>query len=340
MGECRQAIRCEAQLIEKVMKMRNVFAMLCVLIVSGFTSVLAAYPDRPIRFIVSSGAGGTPDINARIFAAELTKQVGQQVVVDNRPGAGSVIGTTLMAKAPPDGYTIGFGTIGPIAIQRSVQANLPYDPDKELQAVVQVTSTPNLLATSKSLPVTTVKGLIEYAQANPDKLLFASTGSGASQHLTGELFKFMAGIRMTHVPFKAATLALTDLIGGRVHLMFENVSSVGQHVKSGKLQGVAVTSSKRVAAFQELPTVAEAGVPGFESVSWGGIVVPAGTSPAIVARLNKEFNAAMSLQHVKDKYATLGNDLVGGTPAQFTSQIKKDTAKWAEVIKRAGIKAD
>ena len=301
--------------------------------------VAAAYPDRPIRFIVSSAPGGTPDTTARIFAAELIKQVGQQVVVDNRPGAGSVLGTALMAKAAPDGYTIGYGTIGPIAIQRSVQS-LPYDPDRELQAVVQIAATPNLLATSKSLPVTSVKGLIEYARTNPEKLLYASTGSGASQHLTGELFKYMAGVQMTHVPFKAATLALTDVIAGRVHLMFENIGSVGQHVRSGKLQGLAVTSGKRVTAFQDLPTVAEGGVPGFESISWGGIVVPSGTPPAIVTRLNREINVAMASPHVKEKYAVFGSDLVGGTPEQFAAQIKKDTVKWAEVVKRAGVKAD
>ena len=296
-----------------------------------------AYPDRPIRFIVSSAPGGTPDTTARIFATELTNQLRQQVIVDNRPGAGSTIGTMLMAKAPPDGYTMGYGTIGPIAIQRSVQPNLPYDADRELLAVVQVAATPNMLAVSKSLPVTTVKGHIDYDRANPGKLLFASTGSGASQHLTGELFKLMTGSQMTHVPFKAATLALTDVIAGRVHLMFENIGSVGQHVRSGKLQGVGVTSARRVAAFPDLPTIAEAGVPGFESVSWGGIVVPTGTPKAIVARLNKEMNTAIALPHVRDKYAVFGSDLVGGTPEQFAAQIKKDVVKWAEVVKRAGV---
>ncbi len=305
----------------------------------GTSTAIAAYPDRPIRSIVSSAPGGGPDITARIFAAELTRQMNQQVVVDNRPGAGSVIGTTMMAKATPDGYTMGYGTIGPISIQRSVQ-KLPYDPDRELQAVMQITSTPNLLAVSKSLPVTSVKGLIDFARSNPDKLLYASTGSGASQHLTGEMFKLMAGIQMTHVPFKAATLALTDVIAGRVHLMFENINSVGQYVKSGKLQGIAVTSDKRVASFQDLPTVAESGMPGFESISWGGIVVPAGTPQAIVARLNREFNAAIALPHVKEKYVVFGVDLVGGTPEQFAAQIRKDAVKWADVVKRAGVKAD
>ena len=317
---------------------RKLLLVICV--AAAMQPAAAEYPDRPIRFLVSSGAGGSPDITARIFAAELTKQLGQQVVVDNRPGAGSVMGTTLMAKAPPDGYTIGYGTIAPIAIQRSLQPSLPYDPDKELQAVVQITSTPNLLAASKSLSVSSVTALIGYARNSPGTLLYASTGTGTSQHLTGELFKLMTGVQMTHVPFKAATMALTDVIGGRVQLMFENISSVGQHVKSGKVQGFAVTSSKRVAAFPDLPTMDEAGVPGFESISWGGIVVPAGTPSVIVARLNREVNAAIALPHVKEKYTGFGNDLVGGTPAQFTAQITKDTLKWADVIKRAGVTAE
>ena len=320
--------------------MQKLLVTVIVLVSLDISTALAAYPERPTRFLVSSAPGGTPDTTARIFATELTKQLGQQVVVDNRPGAGSMLGTALMAKAAPDGYTMGYGTIGPIAIQRSLQSSMPYDADRELRAVAQIAATPNLLAVSKSLPVTTVKGLIEYARANPEKLLFASTGSGASQHLTGEMFKFMAGIQMTHIPFKAATLALTDVIAGRVHLMFENIGSISPHVKSGKLQGVAVTSGRRVATFPDMPTVAESGVPNFESVSWGGLVVPAGTPQAIVARLNAEINAAIVLPQVKEKYAVFGSELVGGSPEQFTAQIRKDVVKWADVIKRAGIKAD
>jgi tripartite-type tricarboxylate transporter receptor subunit TctC len=300
---------------------------------------LAAYPDRPVRFIVSSGAGGAPDFNARTLAAELTKQMGQQFVVDNRPGAGSVLGTNLMAKAPPDGYTIGYGTIGPIAIQRSLQRNLPYDPDRDLAPVVLVTLTPNMLAVPPALPVKSVPELIEHARANPGKLFFASTGTGASQHLTGELFKFVAGIQVEHVPFKAATPALTDLVAGRVHYMFENINSVAPHVKSGRLRGLAVTTSKRVAAFPDMPAVAET-VRGFESVSWGGVVVPAGVPTPIIERLNKEVNAALTLPHVRERFAAFGVELQGGPPETFAAQIKKDAAKWADVIKRAGVKPE
>lgn len=300
---------------------------------------LAAYPERPVRFIVSSGAGGAPDFNARILAIELSKQMGQQFVVDNRPGAGSTLGTNMMAKAPADGYTIGYGTIGPIAIQRSLQRNLPYDADKDLKPVVLVTLTPNMLAIAPSLPVASVKELIEHARAHPGKLLFGSTGTGASQHLTGEYFKFVAGIQIEHVPFKQATPALVDLGAGRVHLMFENINSVGQHVRAGRVRGIAVTTSKRVNAFADIPAVAET-LPGFESVSWGGVVVPAGVSNAIIARLNKEVNFALTLPHVKEKYAPFGVELQGGPPEVFAAQIKKDAVKWADVIKRAGVKPD
>ena len=319
--------------------MRALLAAIHIGAVLTASAALAAYPDRPVRFIVSSGAGGAPDFNARTLAAELTKQMGQQFVVDNRPGAGSVLGTNLMAKAPPDGYTIGYGTIGPIAIQRSLQRNLPYDPDKDLTPVVLVTLTPNMLAVTPGLPVKSVQDLIEHARANPGKLFFASTGTGASQHLTGELFKFVTGIQVEHVPFKAATPALTDLIAGRVHYMFENINSVAPHVKSGRLRGVAVTTSKRVAAFPDMPAVAET-VRGFESVSWGGVVVPSGVPKPIVARLNQEVNATLTLPHVRERFAAFGVELQGGPPEIFAAQIKKDAAKWADVIRRAGVKPE
>ena len=302
-------------------------------------SALAAYPDRPVRFIVSSGAGGAPDFTARILAAELTKQMGQQFVVDNRPGAGSVLGTAMMAKAPPDGYTIGYGTIGPLAIQPSLQRDLPYNPLKDLAPVVLVTLTPNMLAVTHALPATTVKQLIEHARANPGKLLFASTGTGASQHLTGEYFKFTAGIQIEHVPFKQSTAALVDLTAGRVHLMFEAISSVAPHVKAGKLRGVAVTTLKRLSAYPDIAAVAET-LPGFESVSWGGVVVPAGVPQPIIARLNKEVNAAIAQPQVRERWTHLGVEISGGAPEIFTAQIRKDTAKWAEVIKRAGVKPE
>jgi len=296
----------------------------------------ADYPERPVRFLVSSGAGGAPDFTARILAAELGKQMGQQFVVDNRPGAGSVLGTDMMAKAPPNGYTIGYGTIGPIAIQPSLQRDLPYKPERDLMPVVLVTLTPNMLAMPMSLPIASVKQLIEHAKANPGKLFFASTGTGASQHLTGEYFKFTAGIQIEHVPFKQATPALADLTAGRVHLMFENISSVAPHVKNGRLRGVAVTTLKRLTAWPDIAAVAET-LPGFESVSWGGVVTPRGVPQPILARLNKEVNAAVTQPQVRERWTNLGVEIAGGGPEIFAAQIKRDTAKWAEVIKRAGV---
>ena len=318
---------------------RSLVALSCVAAALYASGALAAYPERPVRFIVSSGAGGAPDFNARMLAAELSKQMGQQFVVDNRPGAGSTLGTHMMAKAAPDGYTIGYGTIGPIAIQRSLQRNLPYDPDRDLKPVVLVTLTPNMLAVTQSLQVTSVKELIDHAKANPGKLLFASTGTGASQHLTGEYFKFVTGIQIEHVPFKQATPALADLTAGRVHLMFENINSVATHVKANRLRGVGVTTVKRVNAFPDIPAIAET-LPGFESVSWGGVVVPAGVQAPIIARLNKEINAALQLPHVREKFAAFGVQLAGGPPEVFAAQIKKDAAKWADVIRRAGVKPE
>ena len=314
------------------------FLLVCIALLNA-SAVAAAYPDRPVRFLVSSGAGGSPDFTARILSNELGKQMGQQFVVDNRPGAGSTLGTAMMAKAPPDGYTIGYGTIGPIAIQRSLQRNLPYDPDRDLKPVVLVTLTPNMLAVANSLQVASVKDLIDHARANPGKLLFASTGTGASQHLTGEYFKFATGIQIEHVPFKQATPALADLTAGRVHLMFENISSVAPHVKSGRLRGLGVTTAKRLNAFPDIPAVAET-VPGFESVSWGGVVVPSGVPQPIIARLNKEVNHAISQPQVREKFTALGVELSGGAPEVFTAQIRKDAAKWADVIKRAGVKPE
>jgi len=301
----------------------------------------ADYPLRPIRYIVPSAAGGGPDALARIFAAELSAQFGQQVVVDNRPGASGIIGTELVVRAAPDGYTIGHGNILTLAIGRSVLPKLPYDIDRDLMPVIQHSYTPNLLGVAPTLPVSSVTELIEHAKRNPGKLIFASTGNGSSVHVSGELFKLMTGTQIMHVPFKASALAISDLIAGRVHLMFDNISAISPHVKAGRVKGLAVTSAKRVPAFPDLPTVAEAGVPGFEVVAWSGVVVPRGVAQPVVLRLNQAINAALKLPSVRERIALLGVEpLGGGTPEQFREHIRRETAKWADVVKRAGIKPD
>lgn len=304
------------------------------------SETIAVYPERPIRYIVPSAPGGSPDITARILTAELTRQMGQQFVVDNRVGASGIIGTEMIAKAAPDGYTIGQGTLPGLAVMRSLLPKIPYDPEKDFQPVVQYYFTPNLLAVTPSLPVRSVKDLIAYAKKNPGALLFASSGNGTTFHLSGELFQLMTGTKMVHVPFKAVQTAMTDLAAGRVHLMFNSVASIEPQVKAGRLRGLAVTSLKRSVAFPELPTVSEAGLPGFEVVAWAGVIAPAKTPKAIVDRLNSEINKALASPAVGGKLTALGYQVVGGTPAQFAAHIRKEGAKWADVVKRAGVKVD
>ncbi len=269
-------------------RLRRAFALLAIGggVATAAANAAAAYPERPLRYVMGSAAGGGPDVAARIVMTELGRQIGQQVVVENRPGGSGTIGTEMIARATPDGYTIGHGNIQTLAISRSVLPTLPYNIDTDLQPIVHMYGTPNLLAVTLSIPVQSVQELIGYARKNPDKLLYASTGSGSSVHVGMELFKLMTGTQMVHVPFKAAVVAITDLTAGRVHLKADNINSIGPHVKAGRLRGLAVTSAKRVPAFSELPTVAEAGVPGFDVSAWAGVIVPAGVPQPIVARLN------------------------------------------------------
>jgi tripartite-type tricarboxylate transporter receptor subunit TctC len=315
--------------------------------VLGLAALLAAplalaqsYPERPLRYVIPSAAGGGPDTAARVVMAELGRQLGQQIVIDNRPGGSGAIGTEVIVRATPDGYTIGHGNILTLGINRSVLPRLPYDLDRDLQPVVQMYATPNLLAVTPSLPVKSVRDLIDYAKKNPDGLLYASTGSGSSIHVSGELFKLMTGTQMVHVPFKSAALAITDLTAGRVHLMFDNINSIGPHVKGGRLRGLGVTTLERVAAFAELPTVAESGVPGFEVTAWAGVIVPAKVPKAIVARLNGEINKTLASTTVRERLAAQGLTVLGGTADQFGAHIRKEAAKWADVVKRAGVKVD
>ena len=300
----------------------------------------AAYPDRPIRYIVPSAAGGGADALARILAGELTKQLGQQVVVDNRAGASGAIGMDMLVRANPDGYTIGYGNTPLLAINKSLLPNWPYEAGRDLQPVARLTNSQNLLAVALALPVKSVRELIDYAKSNPDKLSYASPGNGTTIHLSAELFKQMAGVRMVHVPYKAITVAHTELIAGQVQLIFDNLTSITTLVKAGRLRGLAVTGTTRAGPFPELPTVAEAGLPGYNVTVWTGVIVPARVPPAIVARLNAEINKACLAPTLLEKFATFGNTCLGSTPAEFSELIKKETVKWAEVVKISGAKVD
>jgi tripartite-type tricarboxylate transporter receptor subunit TctC len=261
-------------------------------------------------------------------------------VVDNRSGAGGAIGIELVAKAAPDGYAMVSGNSTNIVMNRFAHAKLPYDPDRQLRAVVQTHSQPNVLVVYLGLPVKSVTELIDYARKNPGALSYSSSGNGSSLHFAGELFKLMTGTQITHVPYASVPVALNDLFGGRVPLMFGNMSALAPHVRAGKLRALAVTSSKRTAVMPELPTVAESGLPGYEVVAWGGLMVPAATPQAIVDKINAAANAALQTPSVKERAATLGLDLAGGSAKQFSALIQSETVKWGNVAKKVGIKPE
>jgi len=298
------------------------------------------YPNKPVRLVVPFPAGGTTDILARAAAQKLSETWGQQVIVDNRPGAGGNIGSELVAKAAPDGYTLLMGTVGTHAINPSLYAKMPYDHVKDFAPVILVAGVPNVLVVNPDLPIKTVPELIAYAKANPGKLNFASSGSGTSIHLSGELFKVMAGVQITHVPYKGSAPALTDLIGGQVQLMFDNLPSSLPQIKGGKLRAVAVTSTTRAAALPEVPTVAESGLPGFEASSWFGILAPAGTPKDIIAKIDADVQKWLATPEAKEKLLSQGANAAGGSPEDFARHIQAETAKWAKVVKDSGAKVD
>ncbi len=298
------------------------------------------YPTKPIRIVVPFPPGGATDILARDVAQKLTESWGQQVIVDNRPGAGGNIGSELVAKSAPDGYTLEMGTVGTHAINASLYAKMPYDHIKDFVPVILVAGVPNVLVVNPSVPANSVQELIAYAKANPGKLNFASSGSGTSIHLSGELFKVMAGVQMTHIPYKGSAPAVQDLIGGQVQLMFDNLPPSLPQIKAGKLRALAVTSATRAPALPDTPTIAEAGLPGFEASSWFGLLAPAGTPPAIVAKLNGEIAKWLATPEAKEKLAKQGANAVGGTSEDFAKHIAAETAKWAKVVKDSGAKVD
>ncbi len=297
-------------------------------------AVAADYPARPIRFIIPSAPGGTPDIISRVVAAELSKQMGQQVVVDNRPGANGTIGMTLIARAAPDGYSIAYAPLSALGINPIV-TKVPYDTNRDLQMVTQLVFGQHLMTVNPLLPIKSVQELIDYAKSNPGKLYFGSAGGGSSQHIGMELFKLMTGTQMVHVPFKAIQQAITEVISGRIQMTFDNLASMVPHVRA-----IGVTSLKRSPALPDLPTISEAGVPGFEVTKWSGVITPAGVPRAIIARLNAEVNKSLVSATAKDVLGGIGYDLVGGTPEQFADLVKKEVAKWTDVVKRSGAKVD
>jgi tripartite-type tricarboxylate transporter receptor subunit TctC len=299
-----------------------------------------AYPNKPVRIVVPFPAGGTTDIVARATGQKLQEAWNQSVIVDNRPGAAGNIGAELVAKSPPDGYTLLMGTVGTHAINASLYAKMPYDHVKDFVPVILVAGVPNVLVVNPSLPVKSVQELIEYAKANPGKINFASSGNGTSIHLSGELFKTMTGAKMTHVPYKGSSPALTDLVGGQVDIMFDNLPSSLAFIKAGKLRALAVTSTSRSSALPDVQTMAESGVPGFEASSWFGLLAPAGTPRDVVTKINGEVAKWVASSDAKEKLAAQGANAAGGSPEDFARHIQTETAKWARVVKESGAKID
>jgi tripartite-type tricarboxylate transporter receptor subunit TctC len=303
------------------------------------TAAAAEYPDHTIRLIVPQAAGSATDTAARILANELQRELNQTVIVDDRPGGALTLGLDLVAKSSPDGYTIGMGPIGGLAITRHMVAKMPFDIERDLQPIALVTRGHLLLAVSPQLPVHSVQELIDYAKAHPGKLTNASSSNGSPGHLGGELFKTMTGTQIVHVPYRGGAAAINDLIAGHVDIMFESLQSIAPHARSGSVHALAVSGDRRSPGFPDLPTIGET-VKGYAAPTWTGVVGPAGMPRPVVDKLNAAINKAILSDGFKDKFAKIGDEGGGGSPEDFAAVIKADSAKWGEVIRRAGIKID
>ncbi|MGE0797480.1 MAG: Bug family tripartite tricarboxylate transporter substrate binding protein [Lautropia sp.] len=309
-------------------------------LLASFPSVAKEYPTQPVRLVVGFAAGGPTDIIGRIFAQKMTELLGTPMVVDNKPGAGGNVAAETVARAQPDGYTVLLTHLATQVISPLVYAKLPYDVDRDFEPVTQLIAVPNLMVVHPSVAASSVSELIALAKKSPGQLNFASGGSGTSGHLSSELFKALAGVDIVHVPYKGSAAALADLRTGRVQMMTENLQFLLPQVKSGALRALAVTPASRVSIVPELPTVAEAGVPGYDVSSWFGIVVPRGTPAAIIERLNREFVRAVRAPDMQQKFADMAAVPVGSTPAEFAMLIKREAVKWAPVVKATGLRVD
>lgn len=318
----------------------NFARLLLVLLAACAGGALAqSYPSKPVRLVVPFSAGGPTDILARLVGQKLTESWGQQVIIDNRPGAGSTLGTEVVAKANPDGYTLLLTTPGH-AINPSLYRNLSWDPIKDFAPITLISSASLMLVTNPSISATTVKDLIALARAKPGQLTYSSSGTGGISHLAGHLFMTMAGIQVLHVPYKGMAPALTDTIGGQVQIVFPDPLVAMPLVKSGKLRALGVTGAKRLRLNPEIPTIAEAGVPGYDVAIWYGVVAPGATPPNLIQRLHADIVRAINLPEVRERIVSEGAEVGGNTPEQFAALIKADLAKWAKVVKESGVRLD
>ncbi len=308
------------------------------LAVASMGSALAAdaYPDKPLTMVVPFSAGGTTDILARIVGQALGQELGQTIIIENKPGAGGNIGAQQASRAKADGYTLFMGTVGTHAINQALYKKLPYDPVKDFAPLSRVANVPNLLVAHPSRPYKTVQEMIAYAKKHPGEVTYGSPGSGASPHVSGALFQSMTGAEMTHVPYKGSAPAISDLLGNQIAVMFDNMPSAIQHVRSGKLRPIAVTTAKRSPELPDVPTIAEAGVPGYEATSWFGLWAVAGTPAPILTKLQTALTKVLKDPAVAKKIADQGGEVVIETPAQFDAFIKSEAAKWGKVVKESG----
>jgi tripartite-type tricarboxylate transporter receptor subunit TctC len=320
------------------MRFRIPFLLCCA--VAAFAASAQQYPTRPVRFVVPFAPGGSVDTLARTIGPRLSDTLGQQIVVDNRPGGNGDIGMLIVAKAPPDGYTILLGYIANLAIAPSLYPKMPYDPARDYAPVTQIATSPNVLTAHPSVQAKGLQELIALAKAKPGSVNFASTGVASVGHLTGELLNSLAGMKMTHVPYKGGGQAIIDLVGGHVQVMFSGFSAAMPHIKSGKARALAVTGARRSPALPDVPTIAEQGFPGVEATAWYGVLAPAGAPQPVVVRLHRELVKVLKLPDVVQRLDALGFEMVGSTPEQFSSYMRTETAKWAKVVKASGAKPE
>jgi len=320
---------------------RNFFPALLVALVAtpAFSAEPSAYPQRPVRLVVPYSAGGSTDTVARITGARLSERLGQPVVIDNRTGAGTIIGTEIVKDATPDGHILLMAT-PPLAVNPSLHARVPYVLDRDFVAITNIAGSSNLLVVHPSMPAASVKELITVLKANPGKYNYGSSGVGGAGHLAMALFTSMAGVEALHVPYKGGAPAVADLVAGRLNMMMANLTTAQPHIRAGKLRGLGVGKAKRSPLFPEMPTVAEAGLKGYEANNWNGVVAPRGTPRAVIERLHKDIVATLQEPAIAERMARAGLEPIGDTPAEFTQYLKAEAAKWGRLVKAAGIKAE